>query len=679
MHDSTHNTDVVNEWLPIALIAAILVLLYAVYQLFNRKNKKESFIRYIRYFLLPVTFLGGFAVYFWGYQVGNSHCDPNEIFPNFLESIFSTTRLFILGNDLIEINPHFKQNPMFHAMFALVASLAALIFISFMAHVFFKDLITRRRIRRMKPTENHLFFGINQAALSLSSDLAQKSTERLVVFVNDFCELDNQHHYAHVHENAFVLKRKSIFESINLEKEEGLFQVFKGNESHTRPESNGEVFYHLSVLKKKIKKVETHLYFLSDDDDWNIKHARLAISELAEMEETEKRRAAAFKFPPVKIHVVTYDEISEKHFTASLKNLPDFVSVIVHNYATLVSRKLIEKFHPVDFIGIDSKQSVATTDFNALIIGFGQIGTHVLRKLIEQGQFVGSNFKATVIDRFIRVQEGRFEHLYPGIMANYDLRFVEAEVGHRTFYETVRQTIAYTNYIVIALGQDELNIQTALEILEINSKNQKKLFIQLEDESHWKETLKKYESQIRIFGESDDVFSERNILQREVEMSGRLVHQVYNILYNSSDPFDKISRHEQLSNISASEHLYAKVRLLGYNDLDDFSSRFANNDAYIASLTKDQELNLSIGEHLRWNAFHFIHGWTTLLMDQIPGDTVDEKYKNRKNTAFRQHSCLVSWDDLEKLQQIIGRDMQIADTDSVRHLYDFINYHAYEN
>lgn len=684
MQASNHILDAVIEWLPAAIIAAVLLLLYAIYLLFNRINKKDSFIRYIRYFLLPVTFFGGLAIYYWGYQFGKENpsiIDANTI-PNLLESIFSTTRLFILGNDLVEINDAFKhENHMFHAMFSLIAFLAAFIFISFMVHVFFKDWMTRVKIKRMKPAENHFFFGISHSALSLSSDLAQKSTERLVVFVNDFCELDDQNQYAQVHENAFVIKRKSFFESISLEKEEGLFQLFKSKEEHKKSEECYEgIFHRLSVLKKKIEKAETNLYFLSDDDDWNIKNALLAMSELTEMvkKEAQKRGDNTFTIPLVRIHVVTYDEISEKYFKNSLIEEQNFISVIIHNYATLVSRKLIEKYHPVDYIKIDSEKAVSENDFNPLIIGFGQIGTHVLRKLIEQGQFVGSNFKATVIDRAIHLLEGRFEHLYPGVKANYDIQFVEAEVGHSKFYETVRNLIDKTNYIVIALGQDELNIQTALEILEINSKNEKKLFIQLEDESHWKETLKKFQSQIQIFGESDEVFSENNILQRDVEMSGRLVHQVYNILYNSSESFDRISRHEQLSNISAAEHIYAKVRLLGYESLREFSDKFENNDAYIESLTKTQELNLSIGEHLRWNAFHFIHGWTTLPMDEIHGNTKDERYKNRKNTALRIHSCLISWEGLVLLKQIIGRDMQIADTDSVKHLYDFINYHSYE-
>jgi hypothetical protein len=127
------------------------------------------------------------------------------------------------------------------------------------------------------------------------------------------------------------------------------------------------------------------------------------------------------------------------------------------------------------------------------------------------------------------------------------------------------------------------------------------------------------------------------------------------------------------------EHLYVKVRLLGYNSLESFSSQYSNNENYKESLTDIQKLNLSIGEHLRWNAFHYIHGWTTLPFEEITGATKDEKYKNRKNNDLRIHSCLTSWDKLKELEDVIGKDMQKADIDSVEHLYDFINYHPQNN
>ena len=233
------------------------------------------------------------------------------------------------------------------------------------------------------------------------------------------------------------------------------------------------------------------------------------------------------------------------------------------------------------------------------------------------------------------------------------------------------------NYIVIALGNDNLNIQTALEIIEINSirhKKSMKIFVQLEDESHWRETLIEFKEQIAFFGESCTVFSEKNILQSGAERQGRIVHEVYCNLYGDNRPFNEITRHEQLSNISVAEHLYAKVKLLGYKLLTDFSAKHHDSEAYKNSLSNIQKQNLSIGEHLRWNAFHYVHGWTSLPIMEISGSNQEGKYKNRKNKSLRMHSCLISWEELNNLGKVLGENMQKADIDSVENLYNFINH-----
>jgi hypothetical protein len=671
-----------NHAFATGVVVFFLVALFTIYQSFYKK-KKEGFVWYIRYFLLPFTFVLGIVVYFIGYQVGNSYCECWAIVPNFLEALFSATRLFILGNDLVEIRESFKEeNVLFHAIFSLTAFLAAFIFVSFLAQVFFKNWIIKRKIRSKTSTENHFFFGINQSTLSLSNDLLKGHNDRLVVFVNDICEGDNPHFYSKLSDDTFVVGRKSFLESISLEKEEGLFQLFAKKKAHKHISENSDIFHNLDALLNQIRKAETHLYFMSDDEDWNVEYAKRASNEIANYS-GEK---------PTIFHIATYNPISEKHITEWFKKKEEEkakegknstnIKESVHHYATLISRQLIDDYHPVESVIDDSVRpgtstAVALNDFNVLILGFGQIGTNALRKLIEQGQFVGSTFRATVIDQYVNILRGRFEHLYPGVMENYNVQFIEAEVGHVDFYSEIRKVIDRLNYIVISLGNDDLNIQTAMEILEINSVKKKKslkILVKLDEDSHWKDTLDEFKDQIFIFGQSDKVFSEKNILQRETQAQGRIVHEVYRLLYKDTRTFDQITRHEQLSNISVAEHLYAKVRLLGYKSLDIFSANFHDNDQYKKSLSEVQKLNLSVGEHLRWNAFHYIHGWTSIPFDQIEGTTQKEKYKNRKNTELRQHSCLTSWENLDKLKEIIGADMQKADIDSIENLYNFINY-----
>ncbi|MTK53108.1 hypothetical protein [Paludibacter sp.] len=668
-----------EEFFSFVLIISIIVLLIIIYHRFF-KRKQDSFLRYIRHFLLPFTCISGFAVYFIGYQFGSeADCSGWRLLSNFLESIFSTTRLFILGNDFVELEAPFKHGAIFHGMFALTAALAAFIFIAFVVQIFFKDFLTRHKILRRHFDENHLFFGINHATLSLASDLLKSNDKRLVVFVDDVNESENHKLYNELPSGAYVIKRASFFESISLEKDEGIFQLFQKQRNHKLSEGvKGGLFYHLNTLLRKLENTSTHLYFLTDEEDWNIEHANLALNEINAL--LDKKKIVNVK--SIRIHTGTHSEISAKHFVKYIKLNSNLVTVSIHNYASIVTRQLIAEHHPVDSVEIDNMQAISKSDFNVLVIGFGQIGNHILRKLIEQGQFVGSDFHATIIDKYMGVLQGRFEYLYPGIPSNYNLSFVEAEAGHTKFYKEIKNIISYTNYIVISLGNDNLNIQTALEILEIchmMNEGKQKIFVHLEDEKHWKDTLKEYEGLIYIFGEVHKVYSEKNILQPDKEAQGERVHEVYRKLYGDNRLFSEISRHEQLSNISVAEHLYAKVKLLGYKNADDFSSHFSNSGEYINSLTNVQRLNLSKGEHLRWNAFYFVHGWTTIPLEEIEGETIEEKYNNRKNTALKRHSCLTSWENLEKLKGVIGEDMQKADIDSVLNLFNFINYNPQDN
>ncbi|MFZ4520469.1 MAG: hypothetical protein ACOYNC_02115 [Bacteroidales bacterium] len=673
--NALHYTDTTSECLSNVLVISILLMLFGIYLLYFRR-KKEGFLKFIRFFLLPFTFFSGFVVYFIGYQGGNTPYSLYSVLPDFLESVFSATRLFILGNDFVELEASFKHNPIFHAMFSLVAALAAFIFISVMVSVFLKDWLIKLKISNIDAEENHFFFSINHAAFALSADLLKNNSKRLVVFVNNMSGNENQHLYSRLPDTAYVVRNKSFFDNINLEKEEGLLHFFrhKKEPEHAR-DANDSIFHNLKIIEKKIGIAETHLYFLSDDEDWNVEHAKMILNKL-------KNRLIN---KPVRIHVATYTEIAEKHFAQYTRLSTTEITVVIHHYASIVSRQLILEHHPVDSMEIDSATATVTTDFNALVIGFGQIGTHVLRKLIEHGQFAGAEFHAMMIDKCMNVLRGRFEYLYPGLPANYELSFAEAEAGNTKFYNEIKKLIGKLNYIVISLGNDALNIQTALEILEMNdirSNKLLKIFIKLEEESHWKETLEGYKGQIFIFGEASRVFTEENILKGTAERRGRIIHDVYNdLIYPNPDkqPFDAISRHEQLSNMSSAEHLYAKVRLLGYDNPDDISAKFTNNAGFNKSLSEIQKLNLSVGEHLRWNAFHFIHGWAKLPFEEINGTDKKTKYKNRKNTIHRKHACLVSWEKLTELSDLLGEDMQKPDVDSVENIYNFINYHPRNN
>ena len=99
-----------------------------------------------------------------------------------------------------------------------------------------------------------------------------------------------EHLYSKLSDCAYVLKRKSFLDSISLEKEEGLFEFIKDKKNHNHDvEHSGEIFHNLKVLKNKIGVVETHLYLLTDDEDWNIKNSKLLLNELNSLLESKKK------------------------------------------------------------------------------------------------------------------------------------------------------------------------------------------------------------------------------------------------------------------------------------------------------------------------------------------------------------------------------------------------------
>jgi len=636
-------------------VSVYILILFFWYILFYQQ-KRDGYVDFAKRVLLPITLIGGGLVYFIGYQAEENH----SIIGNLFQAIFSTCRLFILGNDLVEISPEIKESYSFHLWFSVFAASAVFTFASLVLHLFAKDFLVRRNIKKTKPKVNHFFFGMNQASFSLSKDLL-KNKNGLVVFVKDVYEEDYHSFYPNIIENgAYVIKRESIWESIHLEKEEGIAHIYSKKKNHHKTADEDEkLFCHLKVLEDKIKEAETHLYFLTEDEDWNIITAHQLIQELQELPIKNM----------VRIHVSTNTESAFRQFFEWSRMDSNGIHISLHNHATIIARELIYNHNPIDSIDINTDKAIANSDFNALILGFGQIGNEILRKLIEHGQFVGSEFHATVLDKCMSTLKGRFEYLYPGAVSNYDLNFIQAEVGHSDFYTVIKNKINSLNYIVIALGDDKLNMQTAMDILKMDRKNNHnfKILVQISNNNYYKNLPEQNLNNIIIFGRDNEIYTEKVIVQGELEYKGRKIHEVYSRQFNLTKTFDDLDLFKQLSNISSAEHLNTKLKLVGLTE--EKVKLFPNKKAFLDSLTNTQKYNLSYGEHLRWNAFHFSNGWSTLDAKNLP-DNPD--YSDRQNEQTCQHVCLVDWNSLIQLSKILNEDLQHLDMITVENIYDLI-------
>lgn len=648
-----------NPVFTLLIIAAFIIILIFIYIRFFFRHH-HGFMRFVKYILLPITVMGGWIVYFTGYSMGSEEATTfHSVVMHALQAVFSAGRLFVLGNDLVEVSHEVKQNPNYLLWFSLIGTLAVFLSISILLNVFGKRLITRIRIWLKLSKENHVFFGVNEASVSLAKDLIQRDRSRLVVFIKKLDKQEDETLYHTVEETgALVINSESFLESISLRKEEGIIQM---HQNPAMPE-NLKKFR----LIRKVIKCPSHLYFLTDREEWNMSTARSVLNE-----------SGTFSIDhAITFHIRINGADLEEAFYGSLSAPHPNIHIKLLNYSEVAARQLIALHNPADWITKDTENALATQDFNVLIVGFDQTGNAALLKLIEYGQFANSTFNAIITDRSPEVKKGRFENRFQGLMSQYNIEFFEAEAGSSRFFDLVLQHIHNLDFIVITLGNDALNIQTAVDIQQLilaSSAGKLKIIAQVKNNENYKHLFSPcQDAPIHIFGRIQDIFTEDIVVRGKLEAMAIRIHEYYNSKKNETKrkTWDELTRIEQASNISAAEHIYIKLSLAGLNP--SVIKSLPSQKEFVDLLGNNRLKNLAMGEHLHWNAILFAHGWNIWPLSEIPPGIMKNKDNQRK-----LHACLVDWDDLARIEKRFGEDYYQYDMDTIANIFQLIKEGIY--
>ncbi|HRZ42126.1 MAG TPA: hypothetical protein P5228_05425 [Bacteroidales bacterium] len=636
------------------IIIVFILLLFGVYiRFFLRRH--NGFMQFVKVIMLPLTVLGGWVVYFTGYMLG-SEAEPtvHSVVMYGLQALFSAGRLFVLGNDLVEISEHVKENPNFLLWFSLVGTMAVFLSISILFNVFGKRLITRIRIWLRLSRENHVFFGVNEASVTLARDLLLRDRNRLVVFITKLDRNEDTNLYHAMEETgALVVENESFLESLTLKQEESLIHIRHGHA--------GPLILNKLKLIRKIHKCPSHLYFLSDTEAWNINMARTILDEMS----------TKALHHPVIFHVSIHGSDLEELFYQSLPEPARNIHVRLLNYSEIATRQLIARHNPVDWILKDTQKGVAMEDFRVMIVGFDQTGSAALRKLTEFGQFPGSRFKAIITDKCMEVKKGRFANSFPGLVSHYDISFLETEAGSSNFFDVIRQQMDHLDYIVIALGNDALNMQTAVDIRQMALRSpgvRMKILALVKSNDHYRyQTGDDDRVSIHAFGRTSHIFTEDIVVRGKLEDMAVQIHAYYNSLKPAEKhrTWDELTRMERAGNISAAGHIRVKLALAGLQPQDIL--QLENTDAFEAFLGKERMENLARGEHLHWNAMLFSHGWERWNLSEIPADA-----SSNKDNLRRLHACLVDWDELAAVGERFNENYYQYDYENIHNIFPLV-------
>lgn len=297
----------------------------------------------------------------------------------------------------------------------------------------------------------------------------------------------------------------------------------------------------------------------------------------------------------------------------------------------------------------------AAGDFDAVVVGFGKTGRSVLRNLVRNAQFEGSHFRTAVFSPAATHENGYFCSGFPGLVEEYDISFIPDNAGSISFFNYLREHASTLRYIVVCTGKPDRDVEICTEISSY--------LIQLgcraavcrcsSRDVAWSVTPEAPVQFRSVYG-SDAIIS---------DVPDRMAVMLNYSYVNDPDitpeaawsACDYFSRE---SSRAAADFCKAYIRMLG-RDEDSVTAEGWGE------LSDKQKENLGRTEHLRWNAFHYSMGFTSMSDETLirrgeqrlkeEKETGSSRMNIAKDLAGRQHACLRTWEELDAAAELESR------------------------
>jgi hypothetical protein len=499
----------------IGVVIALLILL--AFLLRNRYGIKRRW-RHTGNFItcsFVLVWLAGFVVYDLGMYVGEE--GNISLFTNMPMAVIYSLEMFLLESDISAIHPPCFNNWLFMTAFSLVHMLAALVTLAFVIKHFGYNIIAGVRMLFesyfSRKKESYVFWGINDASYILAKSIKehykkQGRKDYRIVFVRTNQDMtvsvrngmERLFNFLSLRNNDLDRLRK--LDCLTTSTYADLARV----KIESIPDDIMTVYLNLNMLARIIRnktKDHAHLFFFSDNASDNIQ----AVANLkrdytinAFVDKMVKTKDDAGNITEKQTNTITLycrARYNSLHRVIEDVQLHDRIEVKVIDASHLSVEILKEnvEFHPVSFVEIE-KDATVSSPFNALIVGFGEVGKDMLRFLYEFSAFVKtgsgkngtiverSDFHCDVIDSEMPNQAGLFMVNSPSIVTNQTLgggtsakpapiflRTLDARSSQ--FYQELEQKINDLNYIVVAQGDDEQNVSLAVRIFRVAVRSRK--------------------------------------------------------------------------------------------------------------------------------------------------------------------------------------------------------------
>ncbi len=496
---SNHNYDVTDYLLTMAswssvtgVIVAILILFALLLLNRTRWNISGRFLTTS----FVIVWLAGFVIYDVGMYIGH---ERSSLFANIPMAIVHAFEMFLLDSDVAAIHDQFHDNWCFMLAFSVVHLLAAFITLFFVIKHFGYNIIAGFRMLfeahfMNNKRDTYVFWGLNDATYLLARSIREhygsgnKNYRIIVVRTNHDGEttsvkngMERLFNFLSLRNND--LERLRELDCFTTSTYTDLIHLALDDFDES---GYSDVLRHhldLNMLSRIISRKtsgDVHLFFLTDNDNENIQ----AVGNLKRDETITsfarggKKAIFYCKARYNSVHRVIEDE----------QNVDSIiVKVVDPSHISVEMLKQDVRLQPVSFVDIEPDATVSSS-FDALVVGFGEVGYDTVRFLYEFGAFVKtgsddkdverSDFHCDVVDKDIKNLAGLFSVNAPSIspkmsyndeQGDHKMRITlhDLDIHSVDFYNHIEHLIETLNYVVIALDDDEQNVSLAVRIFRL--------------------------------------------------------------------------------------------------------------------------------------------------------------------------------------------------------------------
>ena len=694
-------------WLFICFVFFCTMLIRGLINLSKRKRISK---------LAWSVFAFGYILYFIGFYCEGS---SRSLWAILLRPAISSTEMFVANSDLLEVCEICKNSSTYMALFSLTHAFAILISIYVVLNWIYQRVKHNLRFNFAKwmmclegnKSDLYVFFDTNDSAWTLAKDITKHYMEKnernkyQIIFVDEPDEIEDdkekQKFMDLLHIKAFRRSTqertcsKDVNNALYVRSDKNISSNFTNNELAEIWECMG--LKKIQTIIQKTKK-NIHLFLFSEDADDNLRAVQNIIEwgkKNTEITQTIEVYCKARYNEKNRI----YEELGYLNKTSIHVHIVDDASLAI------LSLKNKEEYQPIQYVELEPGTALVKSTFEALILGFGQTGRDAFRFLYEYATFAGihpqqngderSPIKIHVYDKNMRILKGGFFAKSPALMEEHNksrYAFHFLDVNTLAFWEQMKLLINQINYVVIALGDDDINITAAIDLykfaLRYRADLSKKfdVFVRvysLEKEQEFKmmkdhlykemieEMAEKGDGKKVIinkqrlisFGEKNRIYTYDVIIREETLEKAQIFAYVYDGKYNMNksykdntkeakecwkekakkvktlaDVWDCIRKEEQ--NMANCWHIPTKIRLIkSTNNPRLFDLTFTmTSKGYMKpkeDLTEGELQvirNVAKGEHLRWNSLSELQGYETYWGKEEDG--------NKKFIVQKKLSCL---------------------------------------